>query len=189
MIISALQDLRSGDMHSFGILYDASYERVYKFVYHRTLDTHLTEDIVSMVYMKAMKNIKSLKAQSASEFFSWMLKIAYTTLIDTVRTSREHDDIDEESSLFSFENDIPKDIDNKSKLEEVLSFMSWFSERDRAILTLRIWDELSYEEISSITGESVDNCKKIVSRSLMKITANVSYIFIFSLLLSHVIQH
>ncbi len=189
MIISALQSLRSGDMHSFGILYDASYERVYKFVYHRTLDTHLTEDIVSMVYMKAMKNIKSLKAQSEGEFFSWMLKIAYTTLIDTVRTSRTHDEIDEESSDFGFENDIAKDLDNKNKLEEVLSFMSWFSERDRAILTLRIWDELSYEEISSITGESIDNCKKIVSRSLMKITANISYIFIFSLLLSYVIQH
>jgi DNA-directed RNA polymerase specialized sigma24 family protein len=49
---------------------------------------------------------------------------------------------------------------------------------------MRIWDELSYEEIAAITGESVANAKQIVSRSLTKIAANVSYLFIFSVLLS-----
>ena len=54
---------------------------------------------------------------------------------------------------------------------------------------MRIWDELSYAEISEITGESVSNAKKIVSRTMTKIAANVTYIFIFSFLLSYVSQY
>ena len=66
--------------------------------------------------------------------------------------------------------------------------MDTIPERDRMILTLRIWDDLSYDEISQITGESLSNAKKIVSRTLEKIAANVSEILIFSILLQYVIQ-
>ena len=67
--------------------------------------------------------------------------------------------------------------------------MEAFSERDRMILSMRIWDDLSYDEISLITGESVANSKKIVSRSLEKIAANVSPLAFTVFLLAHVITH
>ena len=71
-------------------------------------------------------------------------------------------------------------------IERVLGYMDTFSERDRMILTLRIWDDLSYEEIAQITGESISNSKKIVSRSLAKIAANVEQIALLTLFLNHV---
>lgn len=42
-------------------------------------------------------------------------------------------------------------IDNKTKLQEVITFMDTLTERERIILTYRIWDDMSYAEISSIT--------------------------------------
>jgi DNA-directed RNA polymerase specialized sigma24 family protein len=36
---------------------------------------------------------------------------------------------------------------------------------------LRIWEDLSYREIAEITGKSVSNCKKIVSRVLLLVSA------------------
>lgn len=70
-----------------------------------------------------------------------------------------------------------------------MNFLGTLSEKERTILTMRIWDDLSYAEISEITGESVANAKKIVSRTMAKIAANVTYIFIFSLFLSYVSQY
>ena len=69
------------------------------------------------------------------------------------------------------------DVDAESTLSEVMKFLDTLSERERTILTMRIWDELSYNEISEITGESVSNSKKIVSRTLAKIGANVPRLF------------
>lgn len=188
MILSAIHQIHAGNQSAFGALYDASYDTVYRFVYHRTLDTHLTEDIVSTVYMKAIKNLRSLRATSEGEFFSWILRIAYTTLVDTMRRVNP-DSLEDISHEPGYERDTARDIDNRTKLEEVLSFMGTLSERDRTILSMRIWDELSYEEISEITGESVANCKQIVSRSLAKIAANVSYLFIFSIFLNYVTHY
>jgi DNA-directed RNA polymerase specialized sigma24 family protein len=47
---------------------------------------------------------------------------------------------------------------------------------------MRLWDDLSYKEISQITNESVDNCKKIVSRTLSKIPNNYMPVFMVLLL-------
>lgn len=189
MLLQSLDRFRSGDSSAFSDIYDASYDTVYRFVYHRTLDTVFTEDIISDIYMKVLKNISTLRATSEWEFFSWILRIAYTTLIDVVRREKPTDSLDDMIHEPGYEKNHAADIDNHSKLEEVLTFMETLSERDRLILSMRVWDELSYEEIASITGESVANCKQIVSRSLAKISANVSYLFIFSLLLPYVIQH
>jgi RNA polymerase sigma factor (sigma-70 family) len=73
-------------------------------------------------------------------------------------------------------------------IEKVLTYMQTLSERERSILTLRIWDDLSYEEISKITGESVANSKKIVSRTLEKISANVHQFIILTYLFTYVIS-
>jgi RNA polymerase sigma-70 factor (ECF subfamily) len=155
-------------------------------VYHRTLDTYQTEDIVSTVYMKAIKNINSLRAKSESEIFAWFLRIAYTTFIDSLRTDKSHESLDDHEHAHGYSTNFQADIDNRTKLEEVMNFMETLSERERTILMLRIWEGRSYQEISTITGESVANAKQIVSRSLAKISANVSYMFIFSLLLHYV---
>ena len=64
MISSSLERVKNGDLEAFSPLYDFSYNRVYASIFHRTLDTTLTEDIISEVYMKAIKSISSLKAKT-----------------------------------------------------------------------------------------------------------------------------
>lgn len=80
------------------------------------------------------------------------------------------------------------DIDDRDKLREVLNYINTaLSERDKNIVMMRIWDDMSYEDISRITGESVSNSKKIVSRTLQKISANVTNFCLLALVLQHVI--
>ena len=185
MFLSALDRIRSGDMDAFTILYDISYDRVYASIFHRTLDTALTEDIVSQVYFKALKTIKNFRGNTEWEFFSWILRIGYTTMIDHLRSEKPDISLDEIIFEPGYHDSWMDNIDNKTKLEEVIKFMDTLSERERIILSYRIWDDLSYTEISSITGESVDNCKKIVSRTLEKISANVSYFALLTIITSY----
>lgn len=131
--------------------------------------------------MKALKRIASFRGEHEGEFFSWIYRIAYTTLVDQARSSHASISIDDVEP--SYTPDIAGSIDDSSRLDEVLAFLNTLSQKERTILTMRIWDDLSYAEISDITGESVSNSKKIVSRTLQKISANVSSFFIFSLLL------
>lgn len=180
MILTLIDRIKSWETDAFGDLYELSVDRVYRMIYHRTLDTPLTEDIVSQVFMKAFRAISSFRWKSEGEYFSWLLRIAYNTMIDALRQP-DHDSLDTYEDTLGKESNFTHDIDNKSKLEEVLTYMSSLSEKEQAILRLRIWDELSYQEIADITGESVVNAKKIVSRSLAKIWANIQYLLFFTL--------
>lgn len=184
MIIPIIDRIKSWETDAFGDLYELSVDRVYRMIYHRTLDTPQTEDIVSMVFMKAFRSVKSFRGTTEGEYFSWLLRIAYNTMIDSFRDVT-HESLDDHEASFWKDTMVAHDMDNKSKLEEVLSYMDTLSEKEQAILRLRIWDELSYQEIADITGESVDNAKKIVSRSLAKISANVEYLLFFTLALNY----
>lgn len=164
-----------------------SYEKVYRFIYHRTQDHELSEDIVADTYMKALKRITGFRGKHEGEFFSWIYRIAYTTLIDQTRTARTTESLD--TTEIGYSTDEGKALDASSKLAEVMGFLETLSEKERMLLTMRVWDELSYSEISEITGESVANAKKIVSRTMAKIAANITYIFIFSLFISYGSQY
>ena len=186
MLVEAIAKAKSWDRDALGILYDASYDRVYRMLFHRTLDVAFTEDIISDVYMKVVKGIRKFEGWSEGEYFSWILRIAYTTLIDALRHERSIDSLDGIEWELSESLDFAEIVDHKEKLTEVLSYMDTLPERDRMIVTLRIWDDLSYDEISSITWESISNSKKIISRSLEKIAANVSPLALISFLTAHV---
>lgn len=187
MIQDILRRARIGDSDAFSFLYDMTLEKVYRSIFHRVLDTMLTEDIVTIVYMKVIKHIKSFRGTTEGEFFSWILRIAYTTTIDSIKHTGDTDPLEDMLIEPGYTPNMGNTLHDKDTLAKVLSFMKTLPERERTILTMRIWDELSYEEIAFITGESLSNAKKIVSRTLEKITANVSYCILFSLLFSYVI--
>lgn len=128
--------------------------------------------------MKFLKKISSLHGTTEAEFFSWMFRIAYTTMIDAIRLRGEAFSLDViEQSGVSVSH--ATDIDNREKLREVEEFLTKLSERERSIITMRIWDDMPYEDISLIMGESVANVKQIVSRTLTKIAANIQSLLLF----------
>ena len=185
MFLDAIDRIRSGDMDGFSILYDISCDRVYASIFHRTLDVSLTEDIVSQVYFKALKTIKNFRGNTQWEFFSWILRIGYTTMIDNLRWTHESTSLDELVFEPWYHDPGIENIDNKTKLQEVIAFMDTLSDRERIILTYRIWDDMSYAEIATITWESVDNCKKIVSRTLEKIGSNIAPLTPLTIIMSY----
>lgn len=47
---------------------------------------------------------------------------------------------------------------------------------EREIVTLRIWDDLSYKHIAKVLDKKEDACKKTFSRALKKIQANIKLV-------------
>lgn len=62
-------------------------------------------------------------------------------------------------------------------LEGVLTYLDTLPKEQKNIIIMRVWDDLSYKEIAEITGKSVDACKKMVSRIMAQIAANVTFLF------------
>ena len=52
-----VRQAKAGNSESFGQLYDAYLERIYRFVYFRVEDQQTAEDITSQVFLKAWENL------------------------------------------------------------------------------------------------------------------------------------
>jgi RNA polymerase sigma factor (sigma-70 family) len=150
------------------------------------LDTIQTEDIISEVYHKALKNVKKFRWSTEGEVHSWIFQIAYTTIIDHARHEHEIESLEEITWEPSIVEEKWSTLDAKDKLSEVISYLETLTEKERSIVTMRIWDDMDYSEIAKVTGESESNLRKICSRTLAKIAANVSPLAFVSFILHHV---
>lgn len=176
--VSLINLYNSWNTKAFWDLYDKYIDSVYSFVFHKTYDKNIAEDLTSDTFFKAFKSLKKFDTnQEKASFKSWIYKIAYNNVVDFYRQKKEEIWL-EEFSEFWYENDLWQQIDNKEKIKEVLSYLNWLDKEHREILIMRLWDNLSYAEISQITWKTVDNCKKIVSRTLIKINWNITLLLI-----------
>lgn len=166
----------------FWKIYERYLDKIYRFVYLKTSNKEVAEDIVSDVFMSALNNINSFNIDEKSSVSCWLYRIANNKVIDYYRTNKETWDIwDYLDMCINF--DISKNIDDKDKLKEVFYYIKDLKKEYRDIFIYRIWEDLSYKEISEITWMSIDNCKKIVSRTLKSISANFILILLILIIL------
>lgn len=123
---------------------------MYKFVYLKTFDKELAEDITSDVFMKALSKIRSFDTKADSSFKAWIYKIAYNTIVDHYRTRKEEPSLEEVAER-GYLIDIGDEIDKKEQSKKVLAFLDTLDSRAKKIIVMRFWDDLSFKEIAEIT--------------------------------------
>ncbi len=161
----------SWNLESFWKLYDKYIDKIYKFVFLKTSSKEVAEDITSDIFLSALNNISKFKIGDNSSVQAWLYKIAYNKVIDFYKTNKETSEIWDYLEVWVLEK-FWENLDNKNKLKEVFEYLKSYKKNQREVFILRIWDDLSYNEISQITWQSINNCKKIVSRILKSINAN-----------------
>ncbi len=155
-------------LNYFWELYEMYFEQIYKFIYLKTFDTDLSQDITSQVFFKAMDKINTFKNETDSNFRAWLYKIAYNLIVDNSKKNTQNLSIDDTLEAYYTEN-FEDNLDNKEKLKKVFSYFDTLNPKHKEVLMLRIWEDLSFKEISQITKMTESNCKKIVSRTLQNI--------------------
>jgi len=181
--LKLIKSCQEWDLDSFSELYDIYIDKIYKFIYLKTSDKQVAEDITSEVFYKCLNSIDKFDLEKENTSFkTWIYTIANNKVIDFYRTQKKSVDIDEIFDIWVDENQLNK-IDSKDKIHEIKEFLSTLKPDHSEVVLLRIWEDLSYKEISAITGKTLDNCKKIVSRTLKDINAKFVFVLLFLIIL------
>lgn len=174
---ASIQDCQNGRLDAFSSIYEHFVDKIYRFVFHKTMDDTVTEDIVSDVFFKALKHIENFSGNTEQELSSWLYRIAYNSIIDFYRTKKEHTELEVIEETHGTSPEYAGKLDDTMTLEWVLTYLDTLPKEQKNIIIMRVWDDLSYKEIAEITGKSVDACKKTVSRIMAQIAANVTFLF------------
>lgn len=108
----------------------------------------------------------------SSSLFTWIYTIVSRRSINLINRRRV-------KNFFSISNDevevktnydLLKNVEDKEKLEKLDKILQSLPVKQREVFIMRNFDELSYEEISKITGKSVGGLKANYFHALKKIT-------------------
>ena len=160
----------NGDESAFNILVKKYQKRIYWHA-RQMLNDHLDADEVTQEVLIVMyRKLKTFNFKSS--LYTWIYKIVTTRSLNQIRRKKVKrflsiDDADEKE--LSAEHDIIENISNKQKVEKIQKALDKIPPKQRQVFILRNFDELSYEEISEITGKSVGGLKANYFHALKKV--------------------
>jgi RNA polymerase sigma-70 factor (ECF subfamily) len=159
---------QAGDRQAFGELYDRHIRHIYGFIFLKTRHKETAEDLTSETFLKALAHIGSV--DPARPIAPWLYTIAKNVVRDHYRAkaSIPQANIEDIWDLAGPE-DTAGEAEQTLRARHLADYLHKLGSRERDILMMRVWQELSYEEIAVIIGASPAAAKVSYSRTLKKL--------------------
>lgn len=163
-----LVEKAKSDEMAFTQLYNFYFLRIYNFINKRVSHRETAEDLVSETFMKAFANLNKYNYKGLS-FGAWLYKIASNLVIDYYRKELKYkkEDIDDHPSIPSnlLTDEEIKIKQDKDAVEKLLAHLP---DREKQIIELKFFAELSNNEIAEIMDITATNVGVLIFRSLKK---------------------
>lgn len=156
----------SGDQTAFTQLYNANFDRIYRYIYTKVRSQAEAEDLTQDVFIKALEAIGSYKWRDLP-FAAWLFKIARNTVIDHVRKlSREKRVEFDEAHLATVEDPVEMS-ERQFEVEQLKMALEKLPEAQREVATLRFIAQLSIAETAKALGKSEGTIKALQFNATM----------------------
>jgi RNA polymerase sigma-70 factor (ECF subfamily) len=129
----------------------------------------LAEDIVQDTFVKAYKKLSTFEGRSS--FKSWLFQIAINTAKNKLRATKDTVNID--TIQISIGGLSTEGMEKQGVSDMIKGFVDELPEKQKAALTLRIYDDLSFKEIAEIMECPYDTAKANYRHGLMSIKKNL----------------
>lgn len=155
--------IRSGDSGPFSLLYRRYRNRVFAFCYRMTLNPDDAEDVVQDVFLKAFKNLPSLR--DPAMFRPWLFSVARREAYACLRHSRRLERLDESQELESESADPLQAVVNEETSDIVQRHVDLLKPKYRELLILREFSGLSCAEIAEVSGMCENTVRSLLFRA------------------------
>lgn len=129
------------------------------------------DEILQQVLLVMYEKLHQFKFESS--LGTWIYRITTTRSLNLIkrRKIKQFFSMDDDAARKLKTNDnVEQDIENREEVEQVDAALQKLPEKQREVFILRHFEELTYEEISKITGKSVGGLKANYYHALAKIT-------------------
>jgi len=157
------------DANAFGELVRRHQSQVRNFLRKLTRDSVLADDLSQDCFLHAWNKVHTYTGKGT--FIGWLLKVAYTTFLQSKRKSNRYSEILEEVGRAEdvVGARVNKDSDEITDLDKLLSVLT---EEERAVMILSYACGLSHREIGDAADLPIGTVKSIIFRGKQKIRTN-----------------
>jgi RNA polymerase sigma-70 factor, ECF subfamily len=164
--LSLVERYLAGDIPAFDELMLRYERQIYRVCYRSVENRDDARDLAQEVFIKAFEHLPTFRRESS--FKTWLYRIAMNHCINHVKkNAREFVEVTE--SIGSTRPSVHAEMEDREQREQFRRLVKRLPPKQKAILELRIHEQLSYEEIAKISGRSVSTIKASVFFALEKI--------------------
>ena len=151
-----------GDENSLAVLIARHKQRIYSFIYSKVYDRDVAEDVFQDTFIKVINTLKKGRYNEEGKFLPWVMRIAHNLVIDHFRRNNRMPkfDNDGEFSIFSVLSDSSLNAEKQMCKDQVESDVRRLIEElpadQKEVLQMRVYQEMSFKEISERTGVSIN---------------------------------
>ena len=157
------------DTAAFGELIRRHQSQVRNFLRKLTGDFSIADDMAQDCFLHAWNKLQTYSGRGS--FIGWLLKVAYTTFLQSKRRSKRYAEILDEIGHVA-ESDRQGTSINPEEVNDLDKLLAVLSENERAVLILSYACGLSHREISEATGQPIGTIKSVIHRGKEKIRTN-----------------
>ncbi|MEU3162236.1 RNA polymerase sigma factor [Streptomyces griseoincarnatus] len=170
----------AGDRDAFAALYNGYRDEVFSYLYNRTRDRGLAEDLTQDVFLRALRRLETFSGPRASGFAGWLAVIARNIHIDYLKSARarlevpvaemlDGDQVDRSAEVSALEA-----MDAADAIETVAYAMRTLNPAQRECVRLRFFEDLSVPETAAVLGKKTGATKTLQFRAMEKMRAELA---------------
>ena len=151
-----------GEEIALSVLINRHQARLYGFIFSKIQDRDATEDVFQDTFIKVIRTLKRGNYNEQGKFLPWVMRIAHNLVIDFFRKHnrmpkfKNNGDFD----IFSVLSDESPNAENKivenQIADQVRILLEELPEDQKAVIKMRIYQDMSFKEISENTGVSIN---------------------------------
>jgi len=147
---------QGGEREAFDRLVERYQREVYRLCYRYVNDHHDANDLAQDVFLKAYRAISKFRGDSS--FSTWIYRIAVNTCLN-FRAARRVQSEELPEHLPDGSPGATARMEEEERSRKVRQAVSRLPEKQRATLILKIYHDLTHEEVAGILGASVGTVK------------------------------
>lgn len=152
-----------GNNSAFDVLLNRHKDRLYHYIYFIVRTKEVAEDIFQETFVKAIVRLQEGRYQPDGKFGAWITRIAHNLVIDQFRQERNENLVSNDESEVDLLNNaalaegtIENQMVNEQVLRDVRALVNELPDCQREVVFMRYYQQLSFKEISDITGVSIN---------------------------------
>lgn len=157
----------SQDPEAIAKLYDMYAPKIQNFIYHRTSDPLVTEDLTGQVFLRMLEAMRGGKGWRTS-FSGWLYRIAHNLIIDYYRKRGQatFTDIDDSPNIHTRTADPYQTAAARLENDRLLRAINQLTEEQAQVVTLRFLEGYSIAEVAVILNKTEGAIKALQFRGM-----------------------
>ena len=156
------------DTRKFGVLYDAYYLRIFRYIFQRVEDEDTAAEVTSLVFAKALQHLPKYQFRGVP-FGAWLFRVAQNELNQLFRSRKARRFVNIQTERLGDLVEESGETFDEHQVEQLLEAIRTLKPHEVELIELRFFEKRSFREMGEILDLTENNAKVKTFRVVQKL--------------------